>query len=91
MRLRSAALPVLALQVERDRSLVAIPDQERRAFAADKRGHRARIVAPVGPLDLDDIGTVVAEQHRAIRSGQMARKVHDSNSIQRSGHGTRAI
>ena len=41
-------LPVLTLQVERDRSLVPIPDQERCAFVADKRGIERASSPPSG-------------------------------------------
>jgi len=53
--------------------------------AGPNQWHRACIIAAVRTFNLDDVGTVIAEQYCAIRIGQMIRKVHNANSTHRSG------
>ena len=83
-QLQQLGLAGLGLEVDDDRALVAVPDHEGRAFAAHEGRHATRIVAAVGPLDLDDVGAVVGQQHRAVGARQMARQVHDREPLQRT-------
>lgn len=72
------------LQVQRDAALVAVPQGEGLAAAFDEGWHAPRLVA-VRALHLDDLGTHVAEHHRAVRTGQGRRQVEDEKAIQRRG------
>ena len=83
-----AARPVITprevvriLEVQGNGALVAIPDHERRALAADERRHPPRAVAAVGPLDLDDVGAVHAKQHRAVGPGEMTGQIDDPEPL----------
>ena len=56
-------------EVERQRALVAVePEVVGRLAVALRRPPGARVVAAVGPLDLDHVGAEVAEQHRGERA-----------------------
>jgi hypothetical protein len=77
------------LEVEDDRALVAVEAQVvGRALLDERRPPGARVVAAVGPLDLDDVGPEVAQRHRAQRPGEHAREVGDEDAVKgRGGHG----
>jgi len=62
----------------------------KRGSLAANQWHRACIIAAVRTFNLDNVGTLIAEQYCAIRTGQMVRKVHNANSTHRSGHLTHA-
>ena len=75
-----------ALEIERDRPLVAVPGEEVRAFrAADpfgEEGHGAEHVAGAGALDLDDVGAHVAEQLRGERPLQQMAEIEDGDAFE---------
>ena len=74
-------------EVERDALLAAIEGHEEMAFAVRTAGPRtgalARVVAAVGILDLDDLGSHVRKDLRAERAGDHARKVDDADAGER--------
>ena len=71
-------------EVERERALVAVQAEVvGRLAVVPRRSPGARVVAPVGALDLDDVGAEVAEQHRGQRAGEHAREVGDEDPVQR--------
>ena len=83
-------LPLLALQVEGATALAAVDRQVVRRLAPEKRrAERARLVAPAGLLDLDDVGAHVAEALGAERSGDDAAEVDDADALERGGAGRR--
>jgi hypothetical protein len=51
----------------------------------------ARGVALARPLDLDDVGAKVAQQHAAIRTGQMAAEVEDAQTFKSDSHESNPI
>ena len=58
------------LEIERQSTLVAVHDQERRGHALDARLAIAARVVPAGELfDLDHVGAHVGEHHAAGGSG----------------------
>src|SRR5207249_3238277 len=64
------ALPLGVLEVEGDAPLVAIDREVIRRHALDLRRHpRPGLVTGPRELDLDDVGAVVGEHQRAIRTG----------------------
>src|SRR6202011_2769387 len=69
-------------QVERHRALVAIDDCEGRRDAPPGPAHRAREVADYRRLDLDNVGALVAEDHRRHRAREILRDVDDANAAQ---------
>ena len=78
---------ILVLEVEAERSLVAIHIHVRRAHAGRLAGladvtHRVAF----GRLDLDDLGALIGEQHCSIRTEDDVRQIDDANSMQRAGH-----
>jgi hypothetical protein len=77
------------LEVEGHRALVAVEGQVvGGALVDERRTPGARVVAAVGPLDLDHLGAQIAERHGAQRPGQDAREVGHEDPVQRgSGHG----
>jgi len=81
--------PVLALEVEGDRLLVAVAGQEVRRdrvfLGPDERGSPAAgVIATAGALDLDDARTHVAQHHGGVRAGQGSRQVDDDDVVQRT-------
>ena len=78
--------PGRRLQVENDRPLVAVVVEKGRReprppFAAGASG-----VAAVRGLDFDDVGPLVAEDHRAERPGHVRCQIDDPIAVQRSWH-----
>ena len=66
----------LAAQVDRDAALAAVDRGEVGADpAAERRAPGAGVVAGAGPLDLDDLGPEVGEQHRRVGAREDAREV----------------
>ena len=57
------------LQVQRDGALAEVRRQRVGALIAVDDAEVARPVADAGRLDLDDVGAVLREQHRAIGAG----------------------
>src|SRR6185503_2873242 len=74
------------VKVESDAALVAIAVEEQPALAAFGDRPEFAILAAFAPLDPDHIGAEVRQQHRAIRPGDEAAKVDDSNSFKRARH-----
>ncbi len=76
-------------QVERQRALAAVEAQVVRRALVDERGTPlARVVTRPGALDLDDVGSEVAERLRAERSGEHAGEVGDEQAVEGTvGHG----
>ena len=74
-------------QVDRDAALAAVHAHEvRRLAAREGRAPGAGLVALAGPLDLDDLGAEVGQQHRAVRPRQHAGQVEDADAGERTGH-----
>src|SRR5579864_1911712 len=66
------------IEVHGHAASVAVGGEERRALAVPARGYpRPGVVAPSGRLDLHHVGTEVAEEHGAVRAGQVPREVED--------------
>ena len=76
---------VVVLEVEGDRSLVAVdPEVVGRDTVAHRRLPGAGVV-PSRRLDLDDLRAEVREQHRGVGTGQDPREVGDQQPGERSG------
>ena len=75
-----------ALQVERDRTLVAVPGQEVRAFGAahplGEEGHAAEHVAGAGAFDLDNIRAHVAQELRGERPLQQMAEIENADAFE---------
>ena len=81
---------VLALvrpEVQGQAALVAVKDHGVERFAFNERCVTAAVLAAARRLNLDDIGSHVAQQHRAVRPGDIARYVQHADAIQRAGGG----
>ena len=77
---------VRVLEVERDRSLVAVQQlEEQRVAVGMKETHRAGGVSAVGPFDLDHVGAEVCEVARAVRAGHDGAGVDHAKVGERSG------
>ncbi len=73
-----------ALQVQRDRALVAVGAVEVRGIArADAQAPVAGVIAAGRVFDLDDVGAEVGQRHRAHRPRQHARQVQYPHAGQR--------
>src|SRR5687767_3941135 len=70
------------LQVERDTLLASVDGAEIRARSLDQWWPRPRFVAVPGLLDLQDLGSHVAEQHGAERTGENACQIDDADALQ---------
>jgi hypothetical protein len=79
--------PVQGLQVQHDRALVAVVVEERSGEAAPLVGRGARVVAALRVLHLDDICTLVGQQHRRRRPRHHRGQIDDAIAVQRSRHG----
>src|SRR5581483_2874288 len=77
--------PTWIVKVEHDRALVAVDHREGGRDAAPRPAHRAGKIAG-RRLDLDHVGALVAEDHRAHRARQILGQVDDANSAERSCH-----
>ena len=74
------------LQIERDRALAGVDAVEARADAGqERRPPAARVVAPVRPLDLDDIGPQPSQRLAGERPGQVLRELEDLDAGERKG------
>src|SRR5450759_3293825 len=85
--LRKAQQEVAArrrLEVQGDTALVAVDCVEEDALAVNEGWRPAQVVAPARLLDLDDVGTHVAQEPGAERAWQQAGQVKYANSGQ--GH-----
>src|SRR3989442_2723315 len=69
------------LKVGGQRPLVAVDGREDGAHAGTA-APVAQIVAAPRPLDLDDVGAEVAQEHRAVGPGDDAREVEDAKASQ---------
>src|SRR5260370_41479819 len=82
------------LEVDSDTALVAVEAQQRRRFSLEF-GICERVGA--GPLsynrwlDLQDLGTEIAETHAAEWAGEHLRKIEDTEPGQGTGPGLRAV
>ena len=52
------------------------------SFVQERRPERTQFVAAVWLFDLDDLGPEVAQQHRAVRTGDHPRQVQDADARQ---------
>jgi len=69
--------------VESDAALIAVDRHKPERFAVDeRRAPGASIVASSRPLDLDDVGTHVAEQHGTVWTRDRARQVKDPDAVE---------
>ena len=73
----------LALQVDRKALLAAVERAEIAAVAVAQRWPAADHVA-LEPLDLDDLGTEVGHQARAVRAGQHRGEIEHADALQRT-------
>ena len=89
-QLQQRRLVVGLLQVQHNRPLVAVPGHEWRAFAIDEGRHAAGGIA-LRRLDLDDLGAMVGQQHRAVRAREVAGQVQDQKVIESAGHGVFSV
>src|SRR5262249_10700994 len=64
-----------------DAALVAVHPGEDGAHAP-VAAEGAEVVAAPGALDLDHVGSQVAQEHRAVRAGDDAREVEDADSLE---------
>ena len=70
------------LQVHRDRALAQVDRVERAAGALQKgRAPAARIVAALGPLDLDHVGAEVREDLGAVGPRQILRDLDHADAL----------
>ena len=71
------------LEVERDALFVPVDAEKVRALALEKRrAPRARVVAFLRLLDLDDARAHVGQQHRAVRAREHARQVENRDAVE---------
>ena len=55
-------------------------------MVADEGGRHPHVVADIRPFDLDYVGTLIREQHRAIGAGKVGGEVEDLDMRQRHFH-----
>ncbi len=86
-------LPVLGLEIDRDRAFAAIAGmvvggRELVAVGAldERRAPAARVVARAGALDLDHVGAEIGEDLPRPGAGQNARELENTNARERSRH-----
>lgn len=81
---------VEGLEIDDDAALVAVDGHEGRRLTGQMGSARAHLVAVTGPLDLDDIGAEVAEEHGAVRPGELTGEIENTQAVERAGsHGSR--
>src|SRR5439155_9615910 len=73
-------LALRRLEIQRDALLVAVDGHEVRRLAAREGWPAPRVVALPGLFDLYDLGTHVAQHHRAVRPRGDAREVQDTDT-----------
>ena len=83
--------PLLALEVEADRALVAVEREEQRGAGAllgalVARRRPAHVVAEPRVLDLEHVGAEVGEQARAEAARQQPREVEHADAVERAAH-----
>src|SRR6185295_19313040 len=71
--------PVLVLHVEAKAAFAAVIDRRQRRMASIGRAEKPRPI-PLRRLDLDDVGPVDAEQHRAIGRGNALPKIQHAQA-----------
>src|SRR5262249_34042070 len=71
------------LEIQGQAPLAPIDRHEVARLATDERRPLARVVALAGLLDLDHVGSHVAEHHRGERTGPDAREVQHADAAQR--------
>lgn len=74
-QVEDAGRPLVALEVQEDGALVAVGDVVRRVDAESRAA---------GPVDADDVGAEVRQQHGGERPGSDARQLHDPDTGQRT-------
>jgi len=78
-------LAVGMLQIACDAPLVAVDREVIRRHAVDRRRRPvARLVAGPRDLDLHDVGAVIREHQRAVRTRERTRQIDDANAIERA-------
>jgi hypothetical protein len=69
----------------RNAAFVAV---DRKVVGGDALDGRRRpiagLIARAGDFDLDDIGTVIGEHQRAVRTRKGARQIDDTNAVERA-------
>src|SRR5690606_4672497 len=73
------------LQVEHEAFLATVVQREQRAFAVLERTDMAVVVA-CRWFELDDLGTEIGEQRRAVRSRKDTRQVENPDAGKRATH-----
>src|SRR5207247_7809565 len=73
-----------SLEVQRERSLVAVEAEEARAVPRPRRerAETARVVALAGRLDLHDVGAHVAEQRPRVWSGHVVAELENADAVE---------
>jgi hypothetical protein len=82
---RGARLRIL--EVEAERTLVAVDVQV--SWSHARRATRLADVThgvALGRLDLDHVGTLIGEQHRAVGTQDHVGQIDDADAVQRPGH-----
>jgi hypothetical protein len=79
-------LPLRRHRVERERALVAVHLQEKRAHPVGADGSYEAVLAALALLDADDLGALLGEQRRAIGAGDVAAEIQDPNAPQNTRH-----
>src|SRR6185436_13851093 len=82
---------VLVAQVHQQRALVAVERRVHGAVVAGDGLDRPRRVADRRLFDLHDVGAEIAEQHRRVRSRDVARQVDHAHTVERAGHRSSTI
>ena len=90
VRARGQALqqthPALGLQIDGDGALVSVDVEERSRHASALVSQRTDMVARGRRLELDDIGPLIAQEHRRPWAGQHAGEVDDAVAMQGAWH-----
>jgi hypothetical protein len=80
--------PVRVREVEGERALARVRAQEHDALAVPGRPPLPRLVARVGPLDLDDVRAERAQDLGAVRTGERRGDVEHAEAVERQeAHG----
>src|SRR2546427_255050 len=75
------------LQIDREGPLSAVHHRERVRDVVDDRRNRAHVVAQLRVLDLDDVGTEIAQELRAERAREETREIQERDPIEGRRHG----
>ena len=78
----------VGLDVDGDRSFVAIVVEKRRRKSAASRRHVPRVISAGRRFDLDNVGALIRQHHRCQRTRNHRRQIDDFVTAQWSGHAT---